>query len=389
MIMLPCRALSGWLIAPIVIGLAGCAFLPGSRPPAMSSAKTQGPDPLAKTQASDPKDKELKQPKGSLANLLKNKAPEAKPKESEGPVLKPPPDEQDAGEPKPAPALLIPGPAPPVQSKNDAVPSFPLAAPTFPPPAYAAHAPVLATAFTMQAPPSKEAAPPSPMRELQRKAAERYALIDSYMVRMKRREVVNGQQRPEEIMLLKFRKDPWSVYVKWLGPEAQGREVVYVKGKYKNELVTLTAAGDVFLLPAGRRFSLPPDSPLIKSKSRYPITEAGMGGIIERFGKLVDAVERGDTRQGTIKYLGKIVRPEFSDKVAAVMQTMGPGADPLLPKGGQRLWFFDSHTHLPALVITHDDSGREVEYYCYDRFLYPVRLDDDDFNPDKLWPNTK
>ena len=46
----------------------------------------------------------------------------------------------------------------------------------------------------------------------------------------------------------------------------------------------------------------------------------------------------------------------------------------------------DPATRFPALVITQDETGREVEYYCFDRFQFPVRLDDDDFNPDKLWP---
>jgi hypothetical protein len=35
--------------------------------------------------------------------------------------------------------------------------------------------------------------------------------------------------------------------------------------------------------------------------------------------------------------------------------------------------------------MTFDATGREVDYYCFDRFQFDVRLDDDDFNPDKLW----
>ena len=31
------------------------------------------------------------------------------------------------------------------------------------------------------------------------------------------------------------------------------------------------------------------------------------------------------------------------------------------------------------------DRGTEVEYYCYDTFLFPARLRDDDFDPDRLW----
>ena len=66
-----------------------------------------------------------------------------------------------------------------------------------------------------------------------------------------------------------------------------------------------------------------------------------------------------------------------------------PGVEPQLPRGGRRWLFFDPASHLPVLMITHDDKDHEVEYYCYDRLQYPVKLDDLDFDPDKLWPMKK
>ena len=61
------------------------------------------------------------------------------------------------------------------------------------------------------------------------------------------------------------------------------------------------------------------------------------------------------------------------------------GADKDLPRGGKRLWAFDPKTHLATLLITLDDRGREVEYYLHDRLLFPVPLDDREFDPDALW----
>jgi hypothetical protein len=60
-----------------------------------------------------------------------------------------------------------------------------------------------------------------------------------------------------------------------------------------------------------------------------------------------------------------------------------------LPHGGRRWLFFDTVSHLPVLMITHDDKDHEAEYYCYDRIQYPVKLDDLDFDPEKLWPGKK
>ena len=66
-----------------------------------------------------------------------------------------------------------------------------------------------------------------------------------------------------------------------------------------------------------------------------------------------------------------------------------PAGDPLLPRGGKRLTLFEPTTKFPTLIITQDETAHEVEYYCFDRLQYPVRLDDDDFDPDKLWPTSK
>lgn len=225
----------------------------------------------------------------------------------------------------------------------------------------------------------------SPLRAIHAKAAKQFASMPTFIMRLKRREVVNGTARPEEIMLAKVRQEPFSVYFKWLGPEGKDREVVYVKGQHGNLIHSLTASGDVLFLPGGKRFKVAPDSFLVKSKTRHPITTAGLGSMIDRFGQLVAAVEKGDTSLGTAKFLGELKRPEFETKVIGVEQVIPPKSDSLLPKGGHRLWFFDQANGLPVLFVTHDETGREVEYYCHDRFIIPANLTDEDFDPDRLW----
>src|ERR1043166_8073030 len=93
--------------------------------------------------------------------------------------------------PQPAPALSIPGP--PHQ-----------------PPQNLGIVPITATD---PSPFARQAAEPTSARgeavslqDLYLKAARRYAGMDTYRMRLKRREVVNGHKRPEEIMLGDFRK---------------------------------------------------------------------------------------------------------------------------------------------------------------------------------------
>jgi hypothetical protein len=270
------------------------------------------------------------------------------------------------GPPTPAPALYIPK-APAVASD--------------PPPARTDTSVKPATFLPKRDP---EPLPvEQPLRALYQRAADANAKMDSYIFRLKRREVLAGSKQPEEIIRVEVRREPFSVHLVWLNDKAKGREVIYVRGKFDNKMQVLLSPDDDFVI-FGRRKSLAIDDPLVRASSRHPITETGFGSAIENFGKLVAAVEKGDNRLGTAKYLGLVQRSEFEAKVHAVHQVLPKGSDPLLPKGGQRWWFFDAGNGLPALIITHDLNG-EVEYYCNDYVQSPVRLDDTDFDPKRLW----
>jgi hypothetical protein len=186
-------------------------------------------------------------------------------------------------------------------------------------------------------------------------------------------------------MLFKFRKEPWSVYFKWLGEAGKGREVLYVKGRNGDKIHSVLAAGDAPFMPAGRRMSVSPDSILVRSASRHPINEAGLGASITRLEVLLAALEKGDRTRGTLTAVGAKQRGDYLSKLQLVEHVIPGGLEPGLPNGGRRLYGFDPDSHLPVLVIATDDRGQEVEYYRYDRLQAPVRLHDDDFDPEKLW----
>jgi hypothetical protein len=245
--------------------------------------------------------------------------------------------------------------------------------------------PPATTAGTVAPTPPQADANLDALRSLYRLAAERHATLDGYVARLRRREQVNAKDGPEEELLFKWRKQPWSVYFKWLGNVGQGREVLYVQGQHDNLIHTLLAAGDMPLVPAGKQMALALDNIFVRAASRHPITEAGIGNLIDRFGTALAGMERGDTRCGSMRYLGRVQRPENAAPMDAVEHVLPPGTETALPKGGRRWVFFDPQTHLPVLMITHDETGHEVEYYCYDQVQFPVRLTDADFDPAVLW----
>jgi hypothetical protein len=218
-----------------------------------------------------------------------------------------------------------------------------------------------------------------------KKAREQLETFDSYIVRLTRREAINGQLQPEEVILFRFRAKPWSVYLKWLGKEGKGREVVFVQGQHDNKIHSLLSAGDIPFMPAGKRMALSPDNILVKSACRHPLEEAGIAASVQRIGRLLANTASDPRKNGTLRVVGPVKRPEFEKAVWGLEHTLPPGSDPTLEQGGKRTYFFHPETHLPMLILAFDEAGNEAEYYHYDRLQRAVKLDDHDFNPDVLW----
>lgn len=212
------------------------------------------------------------------------------------------------------------------------------------------------------------------LRELHRLATERYARIDSYIVRLRVRESIKGVDKPEETMLVSFRKTPLGISLRWLDPGHKGLVIIF-RGPPVNKLHVH--------LSSGERLVLAPDGFLVRAFCRYPIGETGFGGLISHFERHLIDSERGVLRCD-LRYLGVRKRPEFDVPLETVEQVFPPRLEKLLPEGGRRHWFFDPESHLPVMVVTWDAAGKEIEYCCYDRLQYPVGLDDHDFDPDGL-----
>ncbi|VTR96602.1 DUF1571 domain-containing protein [Tuwongella immobilis] len=231
-----------------------------------------------------------------------------------------------------------------------------------------------------------------PLQRLVTGSAAKYAATDSFECRLTRREVVRGRQTPEEVIRYRFRKQPYSIHMKWIGKEGNGREMIYVQNRYDDKLQILTADGDMPFTRAGARLAFSPDSFMVRSRSRHSVREAGIAIGLQRLQEAMINRQNGHT--DAIRYLGRLNRPDATCPMEGIEIRIYPGKESLLPKGGRRLYGFDCQPGspselLPVLIITHDETGREVEYFRLDRLIQPVPLDDRDFDPTALWGAAK
>lgn len=109
----------------------------------------------------------------------------------------------------------------------------------------------------------------------------RYDRVEDYTCTFYKRERIAGRMTPLHIMDMKVRTKPQSIYFRFQQP-AQGREAIYIAGRHSGKVL----AHDVGLnkLIAGT-LQLEPTSSRAMEDCRHPITEAGIGPLLDTLAK--------------------------------------------------------------------------------------------------------
>jgi outer membrane lipoprotein-sorting protein len=104
-----------------------------------------------------------------------------------------------------------------------------------------------------------------------------YSRVDHYTATFLIQERVDGELRPEQRLVLKFKK-PFRVYLRWLTGKNEGRQALYPAGADGNELWVR-----VPMLVEAVTVSLDPQSSRARKGGRHPITDIGIGRLLELF----------------------------------------------------------------------------------------------------------
>ncbi len=100
----------------------------------------------------------------------------------------------------------------------------------------------------------------------------RLADVSDYTCTFFKQERLGAELSEGQIMELKMRHKPFSVYMKWLNGE-KGRELLYVDGEQDNKMIVHPGGWKARIVPS---IKLEPDSSLAMSESRHPVTMVGL-----------------------------------------------------------------------------------------------------------------
>lgn len=228
------------------------------------------------------------------------------------------------------------------------------------------------------------------LKELLATANGAWAKVTTYELTLTRREI-NPQGDPvRDTVLFHYRREPVALHTLTLDGNSKGRESVYNPSKFGDKLHLKLGEGDSKVFKAG--FVAPamsPDDPKVAEKARYGVREIGHGKMIARLEAALAKLEAGKSAPDALALEAGVKRPEWPDPLARVTHRLARGDDPVLPGGGTRTYFFDTKQGspsfgLPVLVTATDATGKEVEFYLFEKWKNPANLTDADFDPARL-----
>lgn len=184
-------------------------------------------------------------------------------------------------------------------------------------------------------------------------------------------EQMNGKLLPPDNFTLSKRREPFAVLMQWSDGKDAGREVMFSPVDTKGMIQIRMPKG---LIP---RISMAPDSLLVRSKSRHPITEAGADSVVERL------TETLNLHKSNHQNAGQLQAERLNDT------RLGP-IDRVTHRTFQgELWVvdLDATTGLPLTIHATDAQGQLLEHYEFRGYQLNQNelMTAGAFDPDARW----
>jgi hypothetical protein len=196
--------------------------------------------------------------------------------------------------------------------------------------------------------------------------------VTGYTATFQKQERVGDKLLKTETMHMKFREDPFSVYLKWTANPSKGQEVIYEDDKHDGKAVVHPSGliGMIF-----RKVLLDPEGKIATRHSRRPINYAGMANMLR---VIIPQCEGGrEAGDQTLEYLG--IQEEGERPTYVIKRTLPE--KPEYPS--EHLFIYiDTQFLLPVRTEAYLWDGSLLSDYKYTDLEINPGLTDDDFDPD-------
>jgi hypothetical protein len=219
--------------------------------------------------------------------------------------------------------------------------------------------------------------PLQPAIHLARSSLAAMETITDYEATLVKEERLKGKLI-KQTMQIRLRESPFSVYLRF-GGDVAGREILYVQGKYNNQLQAREGSGLKSLVGT---VSLAADGIEAMQENRRPITTIGMRRMLQS----VLAQWEEETRYGEVN-VKFYPNARLGDRSCQVIESSHPHRRRQFPFHMTRL-FIDVETRLPVRVEQYGYPTMPgatpplEELYSYSDIRTNIGLSDIDFSKD-------
>lgn len=198
--------------------------------------------------------------------------------------------------------------------------------------------------------------------------------VSDYTAIFSKRELL-GSRMTTQVMEMKFRQQPFSVYFKFRGQEA-GREVIFVNGRNRGNLLV----HETGVAALAGTITIAPTAPEVMKNTRHPITQAGLYNLVST----VAQQWRAESRFGEVE-VKTFPNAKLGDVACIAIQTTHPQPRREFKFHMTRL-YLERDRKLPVRVEQFgwprngSDKPPLVEEYTYTDIRTNVGLTDQDFD---------
>jgi len=195
-----------------------------------------------------------------------------------------------------------------------------------------------------------------------------------YTCTLIKQERIGSKLRREQAIAVKFMDSPFSVAMKWLRNPPAGDRILYVEGKYNNEMLVRPTNGLLRALVGGTARRAPDGADAMRNTLR-PVNMFGFKRSMQSLlGVYRQAKKNGHLKQafgGRAKVAGR--------KSFALVRYLPPMSDYPAHK---TVIHIDQEYLVPTCIEAYDWQGRLSARYVYKDLRFNVSLRADDFLPE-------
>jgi hypothetical protein len=202
--------------------------------------------------------------------------------------------------------------------------------------------------------------------------------VRDYTAEFTKDELIRGRLRTQ-VMDIKVREKPFSVYLRYRSKKEAGRQAVFVEGRDDDSLLVR----DVGLKRMLGTMKLSLQNPMVTCENRHPVTELGISKVVETALVIWRCEEK---LPGIVPEVTICSSARFAEADCCKVEVQYQKRLPELEFQKACVWF-DRQTKLPVRAERYgwaDEAGGApplVEAYTYRNLQTNVGLTDADFDP--------